>query len=390
MTRYQEEPVSPALSRPWIQRRLEQLEGRFRDFLTSKEGRFYVLFGGRRAGKTSLLQAIHQRFPPEPGGRLLSVFIDLAIAGVLPSSKDFFRLLFDEIRRQLDVCYIDPQEDARLFQHDRSVLPDFKQAFSHITWSPESKVRGARLILLLDNADRLAQASFGSELFTDLVKLFSDPTYIRHVTSQLDVIVTGGVPLYNQLLETRFPRRLKHWYNIGVLPPDAAQALIADLPAVQNQPDLIGEILRYTGGQPYLLQYFMAQLEDLTSKGQPVAGETIEQMAKACLEPRGEIVRWFYDCFQAIEQQGARAIYAALATGQAMNWPQIIATIQERQLGDTAPLLNPDAADCALDTLLFHGLVRQSQVGEMSEYVIASELFKEWFLVTAQATLCRD
>jgi predicted AAA+ superfamily ATPase len=84
MTRYQcEEPVSPDFSQPWIQRRLEQLEGHFHDFLTSREGRFYVLFGGRRAGKTSLLKTLHHQFPPEPGGKPLSVLGDSQTTGHL-------------------------------------------------------------------------------------------------------------------------------------------------------------------------------------------------------------------------------------------------------------------------------------------------------------------
>jgi hypothetical protein len=311
MTRYQyEEPVSPDFSHPWIERRLEQLEGHFHDFLTSREGRLYVLFGGCRAGKTSLLEIIRHRPPRKSEGKSLPVFIDLAEKGVLSSSEKFFELLFKEIRRQLGICYIDPKKVARFFKDSGAALPDFKEAFNDIVRSPESKIGGARLLLLLDSADELTQVPFASDLFANLVQLFSSAPY-KPVIHQLDIVVTGGAPLYNQLLGTQFARRkLKHWYNIEVLPDDAVQALITELPAVQNQPDLIKDILRYTGGQPYLLQYFMAQLEALTSRGQPVTSKAVEQLVLACLQPRSKPDYWFHDCLKAIKEQGAYPVYA--------------------------------------------------------------------------------
>jgi hypothetical protein len=309
------------------------------------------------------------------------VLIDLAISGALSSPQDFFQLLFQEIRNQLGICYIEPQEAARLFQESRLALSDFRQAFDYIVRSPESKVQGNRLLLLLDNADELAQAPCAPELFTDLIRLFSDATYIRHVTSQLDVVVTGSAPLYNQLLKVDFPRKLKHWYNIEVLPEDAAQALVAELPTISSQPDLMREILRCTGRHPYLLQRFMAHLEGLTSSGQPVTTECVEQAATACLQSREEIARWFYECFKAIEGQDACPVYAALAAaGQAMTWERIERTIQEQKPGDAALFADPVAVDRALDALLFHGLIRCDQTDGTDRYVITSELFRKWFV----------
>jgi len=382
MTRYPyEDPVSPDFSHPWIQRRLEQLEAHF-DFSVATEGRFYVLFGGHRAGKTSLLKIIHERFPPEPetATRLLSVFIDLAAESALQSSEDVFRLLFERIREQLGVCYIDPNKLARLFETSGSALPDFKDAFDDIVRSPESTVGGARIVLLLDNADALAQEPFGADLFSDLIRLYSNATYIRHVTSQLDTVVTGGVPLYNLLAETRFPRKLKHWYNIETLPKDAAQALIAYLPAIQNQPDLVEQVMRFTGRQPYLLQFFMSQLEDMTSRGEALTSEVVAQVANACLEPRSEPAYWFHACVKAIEEQGARSVYAVLSAGQPMTWSQIRTAIEQLALGDATWLRDPIAVDMALDVLCYHGLVQQQQVGATSGFLASNELFRQWFV----------
>jgi hypothetical protein len=474
MTRYQyEDPVVPDpdytwdQQKSWIRQRWKQLEEHFDGFLTSMEGRFYVLFGGCRAGKTSLLKTIHYQFPPrtlEAKKNCRSVFIDLKPASDLSSLNEFFRLLYEEIREQLGVCSIDPGKVASFFQDEKALqrkmlielrkilserfnvnelqtlcfdldvkfdalpgqgsdnkarelishlerrdrIPELveigKQLRPDISWDdvfqvPPEKPQKAlsdfatafdlivnelnptstRLILLLDNANTLAQTSFVSELFNDFENLFSSPHYTRTVTRQLDIVVAGCGPLYDALLKTKFSRQLKHWYDIQVFPEDITRALIADLPVIENQPDLVEKIARYTGGQPYLLQYFMAQLEFETSIDQSVTDDTIEQVAAACLEPDSAIESWFRACSTAIEGQGSHPVYAALATGQAMSWPKIKDTIQERQLGDTAKLLGL-AAHRALDALVFYGLVRHNQVGETSEYTITNELFRQWFV----------
>jgi hypothetical protein len=443
------------------------LEEHFDGFLTSREGRFYALFGGRRAGKTSLLKTIHYQFPPKTlvaRKNCRSVLIDLKTASDLSSLKEFFRLLYEEIREQLGVCSIDPGEVASLFQDEkalqrkilielRKILADrfdanelrtlcfdldikfdalpgqgsdskARELISHlerrdripelveigkqlrpdIPWDNVSQVppeqpqkalsdfetafdlivreldpKSTRLILLLDNADVLAQIPFAPELFTNFVSLFSSTRYTRSVTSQLDIVAAGSGPLYDELSKTKFSRQLKHWYNIQVFPEDITQALIADLPAIKNQPDLIEKIARYTGGQPYLLQYFMAQLETAALIDQSVTDDAIEQVAAACLEPDSEIESWCRDCSKAIEEQGSHPVYAVLATSRPMSWPQIKTTIQERQLGDAEKLLGL-AASRALDALVFHGLVRHNQVGETSEYTITNELFRQWFV----------
>ncbi len=356
------------LCAPWVQASLEQVYGAFHDFLISKEGRFYALFGGPQTGKSWLLCSLRQRLTLQRHS--LPVLIDLAAVETPGTPQSFFQLLFREMREQLGICYIAPEEAARLFQSNQSVLSDFKQGFSYIVWQPQSKVQGKRLTLLLDNADILTELPFAAELFTHLSTLFSNATYKDSITCQLDLVLTGGNALYNQLAESRFARRdMRNWYNLAPLPASSVAALWAESSAAQGQPDLGAEIYQQTGGHPYLLRYFIAHLE---------AGDSLAASIAEALDPRSEVAYWFHDCLEAIEAQGARPLYTALALEHGpLNWAQIKAAIQARGLGDLALWLNPSAVDRALDTLLYHSLIRREG---SDRYAINGELFCNWFM----------
>lgn len=366
--------------RPWIQGRLEQLKQTCRDFLTSQEGgRFYALLGGPQSGKTVLLNSIQQDLTVNQ--RSLPVLIDLAEqVGALASPLDFFKLVFQEMRSQLGICYIAPEETARLFQEPRATLLDFKQAFGFIAQNPQSKVQGKRFALLLDNADGLAEAPFAAELFNHLVTLFSNLTYITSVTRQLDIVLTGGVPLYNRLAETRFARRdqLQRYY-LTVLPAEAVEALLATLPALKDQPALSQTIWHYTGGHPYLLHHFLGELMAQTAYAGPLTAELVEQIAQAGLNELSETGRWFYACAKTLTMQGAQPVYAALAAGQPLTWPQIKETIARQGLGDLTVWRDPAAVERALDTLLFHGVIQTVPLAGATGYTVAGELFRRWF-----------
>jgi len=357
--------------------RIELLESYFTDFLASREGRFYAVFGGRFAGKTALLRVIQQRYPPRPQGinqQPRAIFVDFQNADVA-TPCDFFAYVLQCMRTELGVCSID-REMEPLFKDEDLALADFARAFWLVTRELASP--SPRLVLLFDNVDGFVQNDFAPKLCNDFVMLFSSPRYIRDVTSQLDIVVTGGVPLYNLLSETRFARSdLKHWYALEALSMDRAATWLKTLPALQDQSHLIEEICRDTGGHPHLLEYFIEQLKDLTLLGQPVTREAVDQIVAACKDDLSEITAWFHEAFAEIERQGAAPVYAALSSGETMTWAQIKTTIQQQNLGDVKALIRPTDVFRALDALTFHGLIRQEPAGH---YVATGELFKRWYL----------
>jgi hypothetical protein len=387
MTYDYQEPIkpdpdaSPEAHPPWVLRRLEQLQAQFPNFLTSPDGRCYVLLGGKLAGKTSLLNIIRS-LPVDPQVKYLPMLVDLRVEH--PASRAaFFKLLFREICHQTDICYTKHEKAVQLFKQESKALSDFQEAFGDIVRSSDSRVEGAaRFLLLLDNADYLAQAPFASELFDDFIKLFTDMNAIQDVTRQLDVVMTGDISLYDQLVAVDFPRKLRNWYAIETLPGDAARALITRLPELQPTSDLVDKILKYTGGQPYLLQYVMAQLEDETSMGFSITDKVLEQVVTECLGLTSELAYWFEDCREAIAAPEVRAVYAALSSDpgaeEAMNLAQVVEAIEARDLGDLAVLRSRKVLDRALYVLIAYGFVQYASAHK--RYALTSELLRRWFM----------
>jgi hypothetical protein len=195
--------------------------------------------------------------------------------------------------------------------------------------------------------------------------------------------MAGGPLLYNRLLDTRFAEEPAHWFNLEALPPKIAELLVhRELPAIKHRPDVVDAILSNTGGQPYLLHHFTASLADLAQSGEELTAGVVEQVAQESLDFLGDPLDWIQECSEAIEAQGARPIYAALLTGEAMNWREIKVAIHERQLGDLSSLRGSAPVFRALDTLLFHGLVRCDGDPRQShsQFTITSNLFGQWFL----------
>lgn len=371
------QPLEPHFAYPWIQQRLDAVHRHFRNFLASEFGRLYVLCGGERVGKTTLLKAIyHQTRVAER--RCLPVLIDLK--GVSRSPEMFFALLFDEICGQHNICYHDHRRALELFKQPEQALADFVEAFGTILRSADSLVQGAaHFVVLLDNVDELVSGSAGTLLFQHLVNLFSNLVTANNVTRQLDMIVAGGPLLYDSALRvTSFDADwlLDYGYNIGVLPDAAARALIAAGSALPGESPVADLILRYTGGHPYLLQYFMAELLARTPTATPA---DVEAVALECLQPRARrdrLARWFNGYMEALKRQESYHVYAALAQREVLTWREIQHLVQTLPVAGGA-LDALTRAGRALDILLFHGLVCESG---RETYRLAGELFRQWFV----------
>ena len=374
------EALKPDYKYPWIQRRLEALYVHFRNFLTSDFGRLYVLFGGERVGKTTLLKAIHHR-PIAPERRCLPVFVDLK--GLSLASETFFKLLFDEICKQHNICYYDHERAAEFFKRSEQALSDFVEALDTILRSADSLVQGAaHFVILLDNVDASMSGLAGKQLFQNLVNLFSNVVMANNVTRQFDMIVAGGPLLYDSVLQVMASDPdwlLDYGYNIGTLPDDAARALIAAGSAVQEHSALAESILHYTGGHPYLLQYFMAQLMSRTATASSITQADVESVAMDCLHPRSRrdrIAPWFNGYMEMLKRQESYHVYAELALKGVLTWREIETIVQALPATDsTSDVLT--RAGRALDILLFHGLVYESN---REEYRITGELFRKWFV----------
>jgi hypothetical protein len=216
-------------------------------------------------------------------------------------------------------------------------------------------------------------------LFTGFIKLFANPNAIQNATKQLDIIMTGGIALYDQLMAIRVPEKPKNWYIIEALPDDAAHALITRLPELQPTSNLVDRILMYTGGHPYLLQYVMAQLEDSASLGLAVTDEMLEDVIAECLEVTSELSDWFKVCVEVMETPEVRAVYTVLSLdlnlGETMSLKQVAIAINAQNFSIT---LSRSILDRALSVLTYYGFIEYDRASETC--TLTSELLRRWFV----------
>lgn len=365
--------VTLDIESPWIRERLAQVERRFRNFLTSEDGRLYLLFGGARSGKTTLLKTI-QTYWEQHEEKVLPVYIDLAPAHALSTPQRFFEVMFDEMCQNHGICYPEPRKVAGFFRTREGALPDFKEAFEKIVGSSNSKVQGVRFLFLLDNADEVGP--FAGELFEDFKTLFLEPEYIQKVTRQMDIVMMGGLRFYNQMCALDFPDN-QYRYNLEVLPVEAARAFVETLPGAAAYPDSVAEVLRLTGRHPYLLRQVIGELDARLAAGEAWTPDILSMLVEEWIDLGAwdeSMEQWFIHCAKDIETHLSFSLYAHLAARQTLTQKELV-DIARGQMQDAGAGLVARMRQ-AMDILMLLGLVEQPQRGT---YQITSELFRRWF-----------
>jgi hypothetical protein len=385
-------PIQPDDRSPWTLQRLDQLLRHFGaegGFPAQQEGRFYVVFGGKGSGKTSLLWAIRDKLSERSAIPVAPIEVDLAhYEHAVGSPRAFFATLFEQLREKLDICSI-PDEEVKDLYHRKegATVPDFRRAFrAMMDWGAD-KIAGRRLMLLLDNADKIVAPDkpWVPDLLSRLAGLFRNPDLKRFITRHLDIVMFGGFTLYDQLIKTDFAERdLRHWMNIETLPEETARQLALTASSLRDQPALVEAIYSQTGGHSLLLQYAVGQLENRHQRGEKITESTVQQIAALLHRPHNDLSKWFRDWYEAIAAQEARDTYLSLMrASEGMTWEQIAEDLRRRKASDPLDLLDPAIVDRSLDALLYHGLIRRVDAGlDFGEgrFAVSGEIFKQWFI----------
>ena len=388
-------PVQPDDQSPWTLQRLDQLLRHFGaegGFPAQQEGRFYAVFGGKGSGKTSLLWAIRDKLSERSSIPVAPIEIDLAhYEHAVGSPRAFFSTIFEQLRDKLDICSI-PGEEVQDLHHRKegAIIPDFRRAFrAMMDWGAD-KIAGRRLMLLLDNADKVVASDkpWISDLLSKLAGLFRNPDLKRFITHHLDIVMFGGSILYDQLTKTDFAERdLRYWMNIEVLPEEVARQFVHTTFSLRDRPALIETVYSLTGGHSLLLQYVAGQLENRHQQGKVITEDTVQQVAALLHRPHNDLSKWFRDWYEAIAAQKARDAYLSLIRAdEGMTWEQIAEELRRHKARDPLDLLAPTVVDRSLDTLLYHGLIRrvdsELDFGE-GRFAVSGEIFKQWLIRNA-------
>ncbi len=328
--------------------------------LTTTPGDSIALIGGRRMGKTSLLEMILQRLETlaeesTTGFLPLPLFLDLTGEEV-DSPVSFFRLVSQEAHALLTDLL-----DTPLHTPPTQLKP-LAPAFGRVLkqWDRTMTQEGyhLRLILLLDECEEIVTQSWTPKLYRALRFLLVG----RSTRSLLKVVMVGSHRFLTQVSQRGSPlRNVLTYHTLRVLNPHATSQLITQ-PTGGILTDETAQIVARQGGRhPFLTQYLMhhlwgAELESATS-------ETVQRIVARFPRKRTD----FWDWVNALGQSRLN-IYSILAQNQA---PM---TERDLRAALTSPLSDLPQA---LEALCYHGVV----VHELGEsYRIAGQMFHDWFI----------
>lgn len=329
--------------------------------LTTMPGNPIALIGGRRMGKTSLLEIILQRlerFAEESTTGLLQVpiFLDLTGEGV-DSPVSFFRLVSEETYAIL-VNLLDKPLHA-----PPSRLKPPAPAFGRVLkqWNRTTMMQQGcrlRLILLLDECEEIVTQPWAAELYGALRFLLIG----RSTRLLFKVVMAGSHRFLTQVSQRGSPlRNVLTYHTLRVLNPHPTFQLIAQPTGGILTDETVQAVARQSGGHPFLTQYLMhhlwgAELESATP-------ETVQQVAARFPRKRTD----FGDWINGLGESRLR-VYRYLSENPA--------PITEN---DIRMALTPSLSDLpqALEALCYHGIVLHQ---DDKYYQIAGHMFHDWFM----------
>ena len=328
--------------------------------LTGAPGDSFALIGGRRMGKTSFLEAL-KRALERPVDHLLPVPVLLDMSGErLDSVPAFFRTVAEEAGEVLadrtgslpGACgWDETRPPAKAFER---WLLECRRAVT------EREGKALRLILLLDECEQIVGHPWTPDLYGALRALLVGEATRPH----LKVVMAGSHRFLTQVRQEGSPLRnvLKYHY-LRVLPEEATRDLIVR-PTGGILPDpVVREVIRQSGGHPFLTQYLMHHLWEGGLEG--ATEEAVRRVAAGFPHQRDDFRAWA----EGLGDSGRR-VYALLLRADG--------PLSEDEIRAALPAPLPDLPQ-ALEALCYHGLVVQDAA---DRYAIAGQMFREWFIRT--------
>jgi len=321
----------------------------FTHHLTATQGDSFALIGGRRMGKTSLLESLLRVLEPmveEPARGLLPlpIFQDLTGEGV-DSVITFFRIIGEEAHYKLADLLALPSGVPFTLGYEQPPAPTFRRVLEKWGRTAMEK-RGCRLrlILLLDECEQIVEQSWTSELYGALRYLL-----VRQSTrSLLKVVMTGSHRFLSQVRQRGSPlRNVLKYHRLRVLDEKATRDLISQPTGDVLPEEVVEAIIEQSGGHTFLTQYLMHHLwERGLEKATP---ETVRMITVEFPHERND----FQDWLNGLGNVGSE-VYAVLN--------QARKPLGEHQIRAAMGAASPGILQ-ALDALCYHGLITQEAGG---------------------------
>lgn len=332
--------------------------------LMAVPGDSMALIGGRRMGKTSVLEALMRHFDnlqSKPQNKLLPISISLDFSGEgVESAHDFFNRIIEEMEfRLFDV--IEPNDAIKFTKIGEKAPPGptfarFLQVWGRLVL--QEKDYRLRLVLLLDECEQIVEKPWAAELYGALRYLLDR----QNTRSLIKVVMTGSQRFLTQVRQHGSPlRNILQYHRLQAFDEKSARALVTEPIEKKVDEALVTTVLHESGGHPFLTQYLMHNVCE-----QDVSTTTIEDIQYFANEfPKGRSD--FGDWLSGLGESG-HLVYKALVQAR-----KPIAEDDVRVLLSVVP---PDVGQ-ALDALCYHGLVTHNRT---EGYQISANMFRHWFI----------
>jgi hypothetical protein len=330
--------------------------------LVASHGDSVALIGGRRMGKTSILEAllrnIASRAYRSPADCFpLPILLDLSGEGIV-SPQTFFLAIGEAVREKLStqlpvpLMLLDIHSNAPPVPSFRGMLEAWNQvAMAHLG-------RRLRLILLLDECEEIVGRPWAAEIHAALRALLVGQTtriLIKVVMAGshrfLSEVHHRGSPLWNVLT----------YHFLRVFDESETRALILQPIGGDLSDKVVKSIIKHSGGHPRLTQYLMYKLW-----AYGLERVTLSTVSRYAMDFSNQ-VNDFSDWTNSLGESGI-IVYNALI--------QTKTPISEEKLHS---IMHSPPADFsqALSALCYHGLMVRDEVGD---YQIAGRMFHDWFV----------
>jgi hypothetical protein len=334
--------------------------------LTAAQGDSIALIGGRRMGKTSMLEALRRILETSTAERshflFAPVFVDLS-GEAIDSVNDFFHVVYDQAQAELAHSLALPPANVDALSSGQTPMAVFRRLLE--TWGRAAlEQRGVRLrlVLLLDECEEIVDRPWAADLHAVLRALLVG----QSTRGLLKVVMAGSHRFLTQVRQRGSPLwNVLVYHMLRVFDEPATRELIVRPTREILAPDVIQEIIDLSGGQPFLTQYLVYHLWE--QGVEHVTVDIVQQIAATFHHQRNDFVDW--------------------ATGLGATGLQIYAilTANAEPLTEHGiqTLLQPPPANLAqaLDALCYHGVVARTANSE--RYQIAGAMFHTWFVNSA-------
>ncbi|MBD2178901.1 AAA-like domain-containing protein [Pseudanabaena sp. FACHB-1998] len=221
-----------------------------------KERKYCYVFNCRQMGKSSLRVRVTHKLQAEG---IVCATIDPQKIGVEVTCEQWYASAIRSLVGDLD---LKSKFDLRSWIRERELLSPV-QRFAEFIETVVLQEIDAPIVIFVEEIDRLLSLKFGMDDFFGLVRSFFEdrptkPDYNRLTFSFL------GVATPTDLIQSHNTSA----FNIGYAVEMAGFTLTEALPLMQglaskvaNPQDYLGEAVKWTGGQPFLIQRLLGMME---------------------------------------------------------------------------------------------------------------------------------